>query len=512
MVSLPASIETYLQEAGFSSTELLILKKLLEGDAVTLRELAAKTGKSTGVLAQATKKLIDRKIITREHINDTDKYLIGSLDAIQAWVDRDMQQQHEVLHRKKLDFDAFLSTVKHEKGRPEMEFFEGLEGIKKAFAKLLEREETEWLQFAPTIMREEDDPVNDFRVQVFRERRKRQIFARSIVPDVPLGRRYKSADAYQYRQTRLVPADDFPVTFEKVIVGNTVACIDLVEQKASFINFPELADGQRKLFNILWRGAKEEGEVEVVPEEPDIPWRTRLGSALREFFLGKKHALLIVICAAIALTVSVVSYQHNKHLNTQRIRERVIAIAATAAPDFDYSMIAKINSWEDASRPEYSIIVKQLQNIRTRNPEIEYAYIMRSTDDEHFYAFVADADSIDLSDKTDLNEDGLINDMIHPGQLWHEYDPDSSAIHLGMREPSADESPTYDEWGIWIAGHAPIKNSNGDTIAILGVDMEASKVDKLTKMSFSFSKTFFTILALLLAVSFLAFNKNYTKN
>ena len=47
---LPAGIESYLKEAGFSATEMLLLRKLVEEDSLTIRELASKTGKSTGVL------------------------------------------------------------------------------------------------------------------------------------------------------------------------------------------------------------------------------------------------------------------------------------------------------------------------------------------------------------------------------------------------------------------------------------------------------------------------------
>jgi DNA-binding MarR family transcriptional regulator len=59
--SLPAGIESYLKEAGFSATEMLIIRKLVEEDCLTLRELAGKTGKSTGVLDLAMKKLLQKK-------------------------------------------------------------------------------------------------------------------------------------------------------------------------------------------------------------------------------------------------------------------------------------------------------------------------------------------------------------------------------------------------------------------------------------------------------------------
>jgi len=61
MSHLPASIEAYLEEAGFSATEMLIVRQLLDHGATTLREIAVKTGKSTGVLDQAMRKLLSNQ-------------------------------------------------------------------------------------------------------------------------------------------------------------------------------------------------------------------------------------------------------------------------------------------------------------------------------------------------------------------------------------------------------------------------------------------------------------------
>jgi len=313
MTSLPASIETYLQEAGFSITEILILKRLLEGRAMTLRELAAKTGKSTGVLDQATKKLAEKNILGKEHINGSPKYALASLDAIQYWMQKDMEQKKEILRRKKKDFDAFLSTVTHTKDRPEMQYFEGIEGIQKAFTKLLEKKESEWLHFIPALTKEEDDPLQEFRVNVFRERRKNKTFMRSISQNIPLGHRYKHRDIFEYRDTRLVSSEQFPVCFEEFIVGDTVACFDMPNQKASFIQYPELAASQRHMFEMLWCLAEEgvtEEECTVVAaqthpaKEPDI--ETRVLSGLRECIIFRKN---IVLIASIVLLIGTLSFR-----------------------------------------------------------------------------------------------------------------------------------------------------------------------------------------------------------
>lgn len=313
MTSLPASIEAYLQEAGFSTTEILILKRLLVGHAMTLRELAAKTGKSTGVLDQATKKLAEKNILGKEHINGSPKYALASLDAIQHWMQKDMEQKKEILQRKKKDFDAFLSTVTQTKERPEMQYFEGIDGLQKAFTKLLEKNESEWLHCIPAVVKEEEDPLQEFRVNLFRERRKSKTFMRSITQNIPLGLRYKHRDIFEYRDTRLVSAEQFPVSFEEFIVGDTVACFDMPNKKASFIQYPELAASQRHMFEMLWCLAEEgvtEEECKIVAtqthiaKEPDI--ETKVASGLREFFILRKN---IVLIASIALVVGTLSFR-----------------------------------------------------------------------------------------------------------------------------------------------------------------------------------------------------------
>ena len=68
MISLPSHIEKYLSEADFSATEILILRQIITGKAFTLRELASKTGKSTGVLDQAMKKLLKKQIAEKNSL------------------------------------------------------------------------------------------------------------------------------------------------------------------------------------------------------------------------------------------------------------------------------------------------------------------------------------------------------------------------------------------------------------------------------------------------------------
>ncbi|HVX00272.1 MAG TPA: hypothetical protein VHA52_07545, partial [Candidatus Babeliaceae bacterium] len=333
MTSLPSSIEVYLEEAGFSGTEIIILKKLLEEDALTLRELAAKTGKSTGALDQAMKKLLKKNIISREMINSTPKYVLHSLQTVSDWMKKDTEQKQQMIVRKFQNFESFLSTIQKDNKRPEMEYFEGIEGLKSAYLELLNRGKV-FLQSGPAIW-SDDDPLQDFRKQYFHERHRRGIFSRVITHNTPIGRRYQSRDPFEYRQTLLVDPDHYPFMFEKIIAGDTVACFQLKELKACFIRYPELAEEERGIFERMWIDAQQSEYVQK-PAQPIIdvtrvPFKTRVFSRIRDFFFSRKNLEVAILALLIIIRLGYALYDYTYNLEINEVSKRLMAIASTAA-------------------------------------------------------------------------------------------------------------------------------------------------------------------------------------
>ncbi|MBU2214256.1 hypothetical protein KJ996_06520, partial [Patescibacteria group bacterium] len=478
--------------------------------------MASKTGKSTGVLDQATRKLITKGIVSRGIINDTTKYSVGSLEAIQAWMKDDMEKKHKELHRKEQDFESFISALKVDQARPEMEYFEGQEGITKAYGKLLTLAQKELLFYVPVSCREEDDPLRDFRVQHFRARHKRDLFSRVLAPQTHLGKRYQSRDPFEYRKTVLVPEAQFPVSFEKVIADDTIACFNHEDQSACFLRYPELAQSERAMFEMMWEREAENGkrETENVEEEKDkVSLSTVTMSAIRDFFISRKSIAAFIACAILAVGVTYGLYRQNVYLNTQRVRERVMAIAATAAPEFDAGDLNELHTWRDAEKPVYAKVVRQLQDVRERNEGVVYVYIMRPTDPPYFYEYVADADTLDIHSPEDLNNNGLRDDMLAPGYLYFEnpYVPGFLLLQEAMDHPTADREPYTDIWGTWIGGYVPIRGNNGATVAILGVDIAAKTVKELSGETFNFLLYFLGFFLLFVFIRLAAFNRSLCK-
>ncbi len=520
--SLPMSVETYLKEAGFSQTEMLILRKLLEEHALTIRELGAKMGKSVGLIDQAVKKLMSKRIVRKELINGQPKYLIDSLDAIVKWVHKDMEDRKLTLERRHESFSQFIATLKIDQKRPDMEHFSGLEGIKQAYDKLIASGD-ELLTFTPVLYLAEDDPLRAYRVDLFRRRQVRKIFQRVLAVDSPLARRFQSRDPFEYRRTLLVPESELPLAFEKTIVGDTVAYIDLKGENACFLKYADLAKAERATFECLWLRTLEQerdgtGTVCALAVPMAVPLRTKIFSYLRDFVLSPRSICMIILFALISGVLTFGLSEKNSALNLHRIKDKVVSIAVTGALQFNPDDIQNLRTENDWRKPEWVRVVTLLSQIRQGNDSIIFAYIVRKKpSDPDTMEFVSDSYSLDPyantdddpSNNVDVNHNGIVDgpDLLQwPGQP---YDTPPLEAFQAYDGPAVTPDFYEDQWGHEISGYAPIRDVHGKTIAVLAIDMTAFTFDQLNKQTFTPLYAFLGFFFLFILIRFAAENRSF---
>jgi len=214
----------------------------------------------------------------------------------------------------------------------------------------------------------------------------------------------------------------------------------------------------------------------------------------------------------LALGITIAIYNNATYLNTQRVREQVKAIAATAAGELKSQDIDNLHVEADMNKEVYTSVVKTLDSIRTENHAIEYVYIIRPTAEDGMFELVADSYGLDIDKKIDFNKDGIIGEEDEIPIPGMPYDvSEIPAVALGMVVPSADAEPFIDQWGTFISGFAPIKNAQGVTVAVLGIDRVASDVQKLTLGTFSPIHYFLGFFALLIFVRLAVFHNALLK-
>lgn len=113
----------------------------------------------------------------------------------------------------------------------------------------------------------------------------------------------------------------------------------------------------------------------------------------------------------------------------------------------------------DMEAPEYTRIKSVLQDGLTVDNDVRFAYIMGQNDKQELF-FYADSEQAGSTDES------------KPGDIYYE-------ATLGMKNVFAEgkgvaEGPDRDRWGVWISAYWPIKDADGNVVALLGMDIPAN--------------------------------------
>ena len=170
-------------------------------------------------------------------------------------------------------------------------------------------------------------------------------------------------------------------------------------------------------------------------------------------------SFLILILVTSGLTF-LFTYKETKQSLKEILQEELKTSAYMAAMQVDGDLHETLKEGDETT-PEFMSIYDKLNEIRKANEDIEYIYTMRKTPDG--VVFVVDADY--------YNEDDP------GGAIEEEYDPTDRLLE-GFDHVSVEDEFFTDQWGTLFSGYAPIYDSYGNKVGVLGIDMTYATVLK----------------------------------
>jgi len=177
---------------------------------------------------------------------------------------------------------------------------------------------------------------------------------------------------------------------------------------------------------------------------------------------GKLWAAAIIAAVIIAGLTAIAYTQSNAGLkNTAQFGLKTAA--GTMATQINASEISGLRPG-DENTTQYLAVAKKLRTMRSMNDRIINAYIVTvNTTDKSAMFLVDDLYPIDPQGSARI---GQVDDS-----------PDKMVIFEALSGPTASREPYSDSWGSFMSAYAPIDDSatdsNGNTYAILGIDVAA---------------------------------------
>jgi signal transduction histidine kinase len=169
--------------------------------------------------------------------------------------------------------------------------------------------------------------------------------------------------------------------------------------------------------------------------------------------------ILLITCA----TVYSVSMQTRDALKGA-LQNQLQSVAGIAASGIDGDSFAGIGRGDEGS-PAFITVRDDLRRVQRSAPDIRFIYTMRLNGSN--VEFVVDGDY------------GYAPDAAAIGQVYGLTDRE---LLDGFSKPSFDRDFTTDEWGTVLSGYAPIRDSAGNSVGLVGVDMDSRTV--LSRLNF----------------------------
>lgn len=155
------------------------------------------------------------------------------------------------------------------------------------------------------------------------------------------------------------------------------------------------------------------------------------------------------------------SVRESKRALLEITRAELRAVSAAVAAELsgpDGDALEALKAGDEKTAP-FAALKDKLSRLRGSHPDFKYIYTMRLSGKA--LQFVVDPDYGNTSD---------------PGAAIGEPYTPTPAILDGFKGPTADSEFTTDKWGTTMSGYAPIRNSRGQTVAVVGVDMSSDLV------------------------------------
>jgi signal transduction histidine kinase/ActR/RegA family two-component response regulator len=170
----------------------------------------------------------------------------------------------------------------------------------------------------------------------------------------------------------------------------------------------------------------------------------------------------------VASTGLLVSYRVSHELLLNSVKTRLRDLVTVVAAEIDPALHATISSSAQIGSLEYRQATEPLLRLRRAVPDLHYAYTLRGGKQGLYY--VLDSSSF-------LRRPRQQSDVVVVGQLYPDAPPAAQAAAATGRTTVSD-SPTTDQWGTFLSSFAPIKDGDGNTIGVVGIDLSLARLNQ----------------------------------
>lgn len=243
-----------LVNLGFGDKEASVYLALLELGPSTTAEISGKAGINRTTGYDILESLINDGLVTPIGETKIQKFVAENPDKVIVFLENKIKKGEERL-RQAYNLLPELFSIYNIEEKPKVKYYEGTNRMKEAFEDTLTSKE-EILAYAigsDAIKSVGNEYVEDY----INKRVIKNIKIRVICPNDSESLTMINKNKEQLRESIVIPEDKFHFSVETNIYNDKVLNISWKEKFAVMIESKEIADAQKKVFELAWLGAKQ---------------------------------------------------------------------------------------------------------------------------------------------------------------------------------------------------------------------------------------------------------------
>lgn len=237
---------------GLSRKESGVYVALLELGHGTVSEISRKAGINRTTGYDILGALEGFGLVRISGKEPKQEYVAESPDSLTRFLEKRLKETKESIESAK-DFVPELKSIHKVEDRPQVKFYEGLEGMKQVYEDTLTATE-------PIIACANYDDMHrtmgDYFPEYYERRAKKGVHAIGMVPATPLAYERARRGKEEDRELTIVPPDMLPITPEIDIYDNKMMIVSWREKLGIIIESKEIADAMKSVFKLALAEAK----------------------------------------------------------------------------------------------------------------------------------------------------------------------------------------------------------------------------------------------------------------
>jgi len=238
---------------GLKKNEISVYLAILGLGRGTVSEISRKAGINRTTGYHLLDCLVSKELVRISGKEPKQEYVAESPDNILKIPIKRLEAAKEDTEKAE-ELVPQLHSIHKVGNRPQIKFYEGIEGMKRVYEDTLTS--TEEIR-AYGNYDENYAVLKDYLLEYMRRRAEKKIHVRAIAPDTRFARERKANDTKEDREIALVSPERFSISPEIDVYDNKVVISSWEEKLGIIIESREIADAMKQIFELAWDRAKQ---------------------------------------------------------------------------------------------------------------------------------------------------------------------------------------------------------------------------------------------------------------